>query len=361
MRRPGQVLSPAPAARARLGLRLREPLERRRRLRALPAGEDRPPLRRGLARDGARRRLPASRTAAAEPLPIRVRLTLAFAVAMAVVLLGAGSLLYARLARDLDARSTAEPRSRRAGRRALVRRRADRCADARASRLAERGETLRAAPRRPGGSSSMRRGPEPPPAARRPRIRGGSREPLSSTGRGRRAATSRRGCSRGRSTGTGDAARRRRRQLAEDRATTLDRPAHRARYRRPVALLLASPAGYLLAGAALRPVEAMRRRAARDLGGRHRASGCPCRGATTSSRRLGKTLNEMLARLDAALEHERGFVADASHELRTPLAILRDRARVRAAPRAIARGAAGADRSAGEETDRLPRSPRTCC
>jgi two-component system, OmpR family, sensor kinase len=38
--------------------------------------------------------------------------------------------------------------------------------------------------------------------------------------------------------------------------------------------------------------------------------------------RLAETLNEMLARLEGALEHERRFVADASHELRTPLALL---------------------------------------
>jgi signal transduction histidine kinase len=39
--------------------------------------------------------------------------------------------------------------------------------------------------------------------------------------------------------------------------------------------------------------------------------------------RLAETLNEMLARLEAALDRERGFVADAGHELRTPLALLR--------------------------------------
>src|SRR5262249_38079047 len=36
-----------------------------------------------------------------------------------------------------------------------------------------------------------------------------------------------------------------------------------------------------------------------------------------------QTLNEMLARLEAALERERDFVADAGHELRTPLTLLR--------------------------------------
>src|SRR5207253_889421 len=41
--------------------------------------------------------------------------------------------------------------------------------------------------------------------------------------------------------------------------------------------------------------------------------------------RLGETLNEMLDRLEAALERERDFVADAGHELRTPLALLRMR------------------------------------
>ena len=50
--RPGALAPPAP--RARLGLRVREPLERRRRLRPLPAGEGRPAVRAALDRDGAR-------------------------------------------------------------------------------------------------------------------------------------------------------------------------------------------------------------------------------------------------------------------------------------------------------------------
>ena len=90
----------------------------------------------------------------------------------------------------------------------------------------------------------------------------------------------------------------------------------------PIALLLASLAGYWMAGAALRPVETMRRRAA-EISAAEPGARLPVPGPTTSSRRLGETLNEMLARLEAALERERRFVDDASHELRTPLALHR--------------------------------------
>jgi len=85
----------------------------------------------------------------------------------------------------------------------------------------------------------------------------------------------------------------------------------------PLAVVLASALGYALAGAGLRPVEAMRRRAA---AGDERL---PLPAAHDEIRRLGETLNDMLARLRGSLERERRFVADASHELRTPLAVLK--------------------------------------
>jgi heavy metal sensor kinase len=88
----------------------------------------------------------------------------------------------------------------------------------------------------------------------------------------------------------------------------------------PVALLLASLAGYAVAGTALRPVEAMRRRAA-AISAAERGERLPLPEANDELRRLGETLNQMLARLEAALERERAFVDDASHELRTPLAL----------------------------------------
>jgi two-component system OmpR family sensor kinase len=88
----------------------------------------------------------------------------------------------------------------------------------------------------------------------------------------------------------------------------------------PVALLLASVAGYWVAGRALSPVEAMRQRAA-AISASEQNQRLPLPEADDELRRLGETLNGMLGRLEAALERERTFVDDASHELRTPLAL----------------------------------------
>jgi two-component system, OmpR family, sensor kinase len=90
----------------------------------------------------------------------------------------------------------------------------------------------------------------------------------------------------------------------------------------PLTLLLASLAGYLAAGSALRPVEAMRRRAA-AISARGPEERLPVPAAKDELRRLGQTLNEMLDRIDATLARERRFVDDASHELRTPLTLHR--------------------------------------
>jgi two-component system OmpR family sensor kinase len=88
------------------------------------------------------------------------------------------------------------------------------------------------------------------------------------------------------------------------------------------AVALASIVGSVLAHAGLAPVEAMRRRAS-EISLRRAEDGLPLPLANDEIRRLGITLNEMLARLRASFEREARFVADASHELRTPIAVVR--------------------------------------
>jgi two-component system, OmpR family, sensor kinase len=90
----------------------------------------------------------------------------------------------------------------------------------------------------------------------------------------------------------------------------------------PVAVLVASLLGYLLASVGLAPVEAMRRRAGRISLADDRDR-LPLPPAHDEVRRLGETLNEMLDRLRRSYERERRFVADAGHELRTPLAVIK--------------------------------------
>ncbi len=120
----------------------------------------------------------------------------------------------------------------------------------------------------------------------------------------------------------------------------------------PIALLLASIAAYGVATAALRPVEAMRSRAA-EISTAAPEERLPVPQTRDEVARLGSTLNAMLERLGEVLAHERRFVADASHELRTPLAILKMELEL-----ALARGRSreelqAALASAAEETDRL--------
>jgi two-component system, OmpR family, sensor kinase len=88
----------------------------------------------------------------------------------------------------------------------------------------------------------------------------------------------------------------------------------------PIALLLASLAGYAALALALRPVETMRRRAA-EISASEPDERLPAPAGDDELARLGVTLNEMLDRLESALERERRFVDDAAHELRTPLAL----------------------------------------
>jgi signal transduction histidine kinase len=120
----------------------------------------------------------------------------------------------------------------------------------------------------------------------------------------------------------------------------------------PVALLLASIAAYWTVGAALRPVEAMRRRAS-EVSASGSGQRLPVPKAEDELRRLGVTLNEMLDRLQTALERERAFVDDASHELRTPLAAHKAELELALRYGATTEELRGAIASAIEEADRL--------
>jgi len=138
------------------------------------------------------------------------------------------------------------------------------------------------------------------------------------------------------------------------REETLHRLGREFMFAAPAALIVAILAGYALAAAALRPVEAMRRRAASvsaDAPGRR----LPVPPARDEVQALAVTLNGMLERLEAAFEHERRFLSDASHELRTPLALLRAELDLALRRPRSRRELEQALHSAAEETERLSR------
>jgi signal transduction histidine kinase len=122
----------------------------------------------------------------------------------------------------------------------------------------------------------------------------------------------------------------------------------------PLGLLVMAAAGWLLAGAALRPVEQMRREAAAvsasDPGRR-----LPVPRTADELERLATTVNSMLDRLQEALEREHRFVDDASHELRTPLATLRAEIDLALSRTRDAGELEAALRSARDDVERLQR------
>jgi signal transduction histidine kinase len=87
----------------------------------------------------------------------------------------------------------------------------------------------------------------------------------------------------------------------------------------PLLLALALGVGWWLTGRTLRPVGEMAE-AAERIGPERASARLPIANREDELGRLGVRFNELLDRLDAALEQQRRFIADAAHELRTPMA-----------------------------------------
>jgi signal transduction histidine kinase len=284
-------------------------------------------------------------------MPIRLRVTLAFAAVMTVVLGAVGLFVYLRFRAELDATINAGLRSRATDVAALVRESDSGLGERRgnlvgrsesfAEVLGPAGRVLDSTPSIGGHNlltaAELRKAARGPTFLNRGPLPGLQDEsrllaiPVTAAGRRRIVVV-------GTST--------------EARGESLSDLLQLLLIGGPVALVLASLAAYGVAGAALRPVEAMRARAA-DISSAEPGQSLPVPPTRDEIARLGHTLNAMLERLGEALEHERAFVADASHELRTPLAILKTELEL-----ALRRGRSleelhAALRSAAEETDRL--------
>jgi heavy metal sensor kinase len=285
-------------------------------------------------------------------LHVRVRVTLAFAGVIAVVLAATGLFLYLRLGSELDGAIQQGLRSRAGDVTALVEQADSGLAESGRSPLTEQGENLSQILDRSGrvidSTPSLRNRALLDARELRQALRGTITVDKQAAGR------------------EGDPARllatpvRAQGQRVvvvvatplDDRNDAMRNLAGLLLIGGPIALLLASLAGYGAAAAALRPVERMRRRAA-DIQATAPGHRLPVPPAADEIGRLGATLNDMLARLEAAFARERAFVADASHELRTPLAILKAELELALRGGRTHGELEEALRSAAEETDRL--------
>jgi signal transduction histidine kinase len=255
-------------------------------------------------------------------IPIRIRVAGAFALAMAVVLAGTSWYVYSSLASHLSLALDRELRLRADDLGALVRQPGTALAETTNLRLVESGEAYAQVLDRSGHVLDATR-----PLGSRPLLTPAER---------RRAARETIFVDRARVPGLDEPSRILATEVeragtpvvlvvgatSQDRTETLSSLRTELLVAVPVALVLATIAGYLLAGLSLRAVEAMRRRAA-AISADTRGERLPVPATGDELERLGQTLNSMLARLEAAVERERDFVADAGHELRTPLALLR--------------------------------------
>ncbi|WP_416968576.1 sensor histidine kinase [Streptomyces sp. 4F14] len=99
----------------------------------------------------------------------------------------------------------------------------------------------------------------------------------------------------------------------------------------PLLLGLVAGVTWLVTRRALRPVEGIRRELAAITASQNLSRRVPEPDAWDEVGRLARTTNETLAALEASVDRQRRFVADASHELRSPIASLRTQLEVAAA------------------------------
>jgi len=282
-------------------------------------------------------------------LPIRLRLALTFALVMAIVFAAVGAFLYVRLGSTLDERINDNLESRASALATVIRESTD-ADDVDPGLLA--GEDGVAEIIWPNGSTVVagpvvrESNPLSPEERATARVRTFTIEKKLPTSESIETFRLRAGPVGANVVVVGES--------LEDRDDALDGLLAQLLVVLPIALLVSSALGYLVAGAALRPVEAMRRRAT-EISAENADRRLPLPRAHDEVYRLGETLNAMLGRLDAGLARERRFVADASHELRTPLATLRTELELaRRRPRSPEE-LEDALHSAGEEVERLVR------
>jgi two-component system OmpR family sensor kinase len=119
-------------------------------------------------------------------------------------------------------------------------------------------------------------------------------------------------------------------------------------------VVVAGAGAYLLARAALAPVDRLRREAA-ALSARDPSARLAVPRTRDEIAALARTMNELLGRLHTALARQRSFVSDASHELRTPFAVLAGELELASRPGRSPDELAEAVASAREEAARLSR------